>query len=89
MQRNPYSNNSMWVRTWAQIQMEASGCSPLRISDQVDRTMRSVAGGVVGPLLITITTGFICLRRRQSQLCELGCQQASTSDFLMRWHVRC
>lgn len=40
----------MWVRTWAQSQMEASGSSPLRISDQVDRTMRIVAGGVVGPV---------------------------------------
>lgn len=40
----------MWVRTWARRQMEASGSSPLRISDQVDRTMRIVAGGVVGPV---------------------------------------
>lgn len=37
-EREPYSNNTKWVRTWAQIQMEASGSSPLRISDQVDRT---------------------------------------------------
>lgn len=41
---------TMWVGTWAQSQMEASGSSPLRISDQVDRTMRIVAGGVVGPV---------------------------------------
>lgn len=69
-----YSNNNMWVRTWAQIQMEASGSSPLRISDQVDRTLRALPAESWAPPLITITTRVICRRRRQLQLCELGCQ---------------